>query len=220
LPCIRIAKQNAGWGGGIKFLAAAVLLARAVLFQLEPANAQSLEPRAYANTPVGLNFLLAGYAYQQGEVLFAPAVPLKDASVEVHAAVLAYVRSLHVWGKSGKIDLIVPYAWLSGKAKLETANVEEERSREVLGFADPALRFSVNFYGAPSFRSRSSRATVRVPSSGSVFRSPCPSANMIWTNWSISARTDGPSSRIRNLPGGGALDVRSFCSSGPFHEER
>ena len=27
------------------------------------AYAQDLEPRAYANTPVGLNFLLAGYSY-------------------------------------------------------------------------------------------------------------------------------------------------------------
>jgi hypothetical protein len=33
-----------------------------------PARAQQLEPRAYANLPIGLNFLLAGYTYSQGDV--------------------------------------------------------------------------------------------------------------------------------------------------------
>jgi hypothetical protein len=31
------------------------------------AYAQDLEPRAYANTPVGLNFLLAGYTYSESD---------------------------------------------------------------------------------------------------------------------------------------------------------
>ncbi len=32
------------------------------------ADAQDLEPRSYANTPVGINFLIAGYSYLQGGV--------------------------------------------------------------------------------------------------------------------------------------------------------
>jgi hypothetical protein len=32
------------------------------------ANAQDLEPRAYSNAPVGLNFLIAGYGYAEGEL--------------------------------------------------------------------------------------------------------------------------------------------------------
>ena len=32
------------------------------------AHAQDLEPRAFANTPVGLNFLIGGYAYSKGGV--------------------------------------------------------------------------------------------------------------------------------------------------------
>jgi hypothetical protein len=35
-------------------------------------HAQELEPRSYANTPVGLNFLLAGYGYTQGKLAFDP----------------------------------------------------------------------------------------------------------------------------------------------------
>ena len=130
----------------IEFLAAAALLSIVLTSLPGAANAQSLEPRAYANAPVGLNFLVLGYAYQQGDVLLDPSVPLKDASAEIHYSVLGYVRSLDVWGRSGKIDVIIPYAWLSGKAKVG----EEGRRRRVSGFADPALRLSVNLYGAPS----------------------------------------------------------------------
>jgi hypothetical protein len=130
----------------VVFLAVVALLSIVLTSLPGSASAQSLEPRAYANAPVGLNFLVLGYAYQEGDVLFDPSVPLKDASVEIHYSVLGYVRSLDVWGKSGKIDMIIPYAWLSGKAKV----VEEERSRRVSGLADPSLRFSVNLYGAPA----------------------------------------------------------------------
>ncbi len=130
----------------VEFMTAIVLLAIAAVFHPGSASAQSLEPRAYANAPAGLNFLLLGYAYQQGDVLLDPSVPVKDLSAEIHSAFLGYVRSLNVWGKSGKIDVLVPYAWLSATGTVQ----EEGRSRYVSGFSDPSLRFSVNLYGAPS----------------------------------------------------------------------
>jgi hypothetical protein len=30
------------------------------------ADAQEIEPRSYSNAPVGMNFLIAGYAYSRG----------------------------------------------------------------------------------------------------------------------------------------------------------
>ena len=110
------------------------------------AYAQDLEPRAYVNTPVGLNFLLAGYGYAAGGVATDPSLPLQNAHLQVHSALLAYARSLDVWGMSGKIDVVVPYAWLSGSTDFEG----QPREREVSGFANPRFRFSVNFYGAPA----------------------------------------------------------------------
>ena len=110
------------------------------------AYAQDLEPRAFVNTPVGLNFLLAGYGYAAGGVATDPALPLQNAHLQVHSALLAYARSLDVWGTSGKVDVVVPYAWLSGSADFEG----QPREREVSGFANPRFRFSVNFYGAPA----------------------------------------------------------------------
>src|SRR5262252_4029090 len=63
-------------------------------------RAQSLEPRAYANLPIGLNFLLVGYAYSRGDVLLDPSLPVSDASARINAFFLGYVRSLDVAGRS------------------------------------------------------------------------------------------------------------------------
>lgn len=108
--------------------------------------AQDLEPRAYSNIPVGLNFIAAGYAYTSGGVLFDPTVPLENAHIKIHGSVLAYARSLNIGGLSGKIDMVLPYAWLSGTADFQGQPV----SRNVNGFGDPRVRFSVNFVGAPA----------------------------------------------------------------------
>jgi len=121
-----------------------VLVLSAVLPSL--VYAQDLEPRAFANTPVGLNFLIGGYAYSKGTVGTDPSVPLTDTEVKLNSAVLAYVRTLELWGRPGKVDVIIPYTWASGRARL----AGDERTREVSGFGDPRLRFSMLFYGAPA----------------------------------------------------------------------
>jgi len=110
------------------------------------AAAQDLEPRAYTNTPVGMNFAIAGYAWSSGEVTTDSSIPLEDGRVRIHAAVLAYARSLDLFGKSGKIDVIVPYAWESGSATF----AGQPMSRSVRGQGDPRVRLSINLYGAPA----------------------------------------------------------------------
>ncbi len=112
------------------------------------AYAQSMEPRAYSNAPVGMNFLIAGYNYMQGGVLLDPSVPLTDVDIRIHSLILAYSRMLDLWGRSGSIGVVLPYAWLSGSGKLESTGVSGKRT--VWGPADPALRFSVNLYGGPA----------------------------------------------------------------------
>lgn len=107
---------------------------------------QDLEPRAYTNIPVGLNFVLAGYAYSAGGVLFDPSVPLENANIKIHGALFAYARSLNILGMSGKVDIILPYGWLSGSAEFGGETV----TRVVSGFGDPRIRMSVNFIGAPA----------------------------------------------------------------------
>ena len=110
------------------------------------ASAQTLEPRTYSNTPVGMNFLIVGYGYGSGSAVADASIPLENANLQTHGPVLVYARALDVWGKSGKIDVVLPYAWLSGSAEL----AGQPQERDVSGFGDPRMRFSVNFYGAPA----------------------------------------------------------------------
>ncbi len=109
-------------------------------------RAQDIEPRAYSNAPVGVNFLIAGYALTRGGLAFDTSVPVTNPDLKTSNAVFAYARALDLWGKSGKIDVIVPYTWLSGTADFQGGTI----SRTVNGFANPLFRLSVNLYGAPA----------------------------------------------------------------------
>jgi hypothetical protein len=110
--------------------------------------AQTLEPRLYSNIPTGLNFLIVGYGYSQGDVLVDPTLPIKDINAKIHLPIFAYVRSLNVWGRSGKIDVVIPFAWLSGSGRIE--GDDEVLRRKISGFGDPSFRFTVNLVGAPA----------------------------------------------------------------------
>jgi hypothetical protein len=127
-------------------LVAAVLGMSALAAAPSIACGQDLEPRAYVNTPVGLNFVLVGYAYTQGSVGTDPSLPVTDFTIQTHGPVLAYIRTLDVWGRSGKVDLILPYVWVKATGKV----AGQARERDVSGFADPRVRFSMNLYGAPA----------------------------------------------------------------------
>ena len=117
-----------------------------LVFAAARADAGEIEPRAYVNTPVGINFLLTGYTYSDGGLATVASSPIQDAQLTMHSGILAYARSLDVWGKSGKFDVILPYSNLSGTAMV----AGQPRERNVSGFNDPRLRYSVNFYGAPA----------------------------------------------------------------------
>ena len=128
-------------GSGAYFVLVVALAAAAAR-----AAAQDIEPRSYSNAPVGVNFAVAGYGYADGGVAADPSLPLTNAEIKVHSAFLAYARSLDVFGRSGKFDVLLPYAWLKGTAEL----AGQPHEREVSGFGDPKFRFTVNFYGAPA----------------------------------------------------------------------
>ena len=126
------------------FTTAAVALTMVLL--CAAVRAQDLEPRAYSNSPVGLNFLIAGYGYAKGSVLTDPALPLDNVSNDAHVGIVAFARSLDVFGKSAKFDILVPYGSLFAKG----VAFGMPRERFVTGFGDPAFRFSMNFVGAPA----------------------------------------------------------------------
>jgi len=108
--------------------------------------AQDIEPRAYSNAPIGVNFLIAGYAYTRGGLSFDSSLPITNPHLNTSSAVIAYATVLDLWGMSAKFDATVPYTWLSGTADYQGQPVQ----RTVSGFANPAFRLSVNLYGAPA----------------------------------------------------------------------
>jgi outer membrane putative beta-barrel porin/alpha-amylase len=129
-----------------RLLAAAGSIALASLGLARPAAAQDIEPRTYANAPIGVNFLIAGYAYTRGALEFDTAADITDAHLRTSNAVLGYARVFDLAGSAATIAVGVPYTWLSGTATFQGDPVE----RVVNGFANPAVRLTWNFYGAPA----------------------------------------------------------------------
>jgi hypothetical protein len=127
-----------------------ILAATAFALAATLSQAQSIEPRNYSNAPVGVNFAVAGYAYTRGGIAFDPALPIDDVNVHTSSAVLGYARTLDLWGRSGKFDVVVPYTWLAGSAIFRGDYTE----RIVNGFGDPAARIQVNLYGSPALALR------------------------------------------------------------------
>jgi len=109
-------------------------------------HAQSLEPRAYSNAPVGLNFLLVGFQNPKGALLFDPALPVEDISADIDMGFLGYVRTLDVAGKSAKFGVLLPYARFTAGGFVDG----NFTTRDTSGLADPALFFAMNFHGAPA----------------------------------------------------------------------
>ena len=125
-----------------------VILSLLFIMGFSPGIAQELEPRALTNVPIGMNFALAGYGYAQGNTLLDPAIPIEDLSGKVHTIIGAYVRSVNIFGLSGKIDVVAPYAVGNWEGKLTGIDTATHRS----GMGDLRFRISFNFLGAPALK--------------------------------------------------------------------
>ena len=138
--------RRGGDAGARARTARRALAACALTLALPAAWAQDIEPRAYSNAPIGVNFLVAGYVYTRGGISFDSALPITDEQLTTSSAVVAYAHVFELMGQSAKVDAIVPYAWLRGSAVYRGEPVE----RVVDGFTNAAFRLSVNLYGAPA----------------------------------------------------------------------
>ena len=108
--------------------------------------AQDLEPRSYTLLPVGQQFGGIGYLYSDGEINPAQGVPIEDAKLTVKALAAAYVRTLNLFGRAGKIDIGLLRTCFRGEAVVQGQFVRGDRC----GLADPTVRLSYLFYGAPA----------------------------------------------------------------------
>ncbi|WP_299569324.1 transporter [uncultured Shewanella sp.] len=110
------------------------------------AISQDLEPRSYTNIPIDMHFMAAGYLHSEGALSPSPSVPLKDAELNLDAAVLAYAHSFALAGSSAKFDMSMARICMQGSANYQGEIVETDRC----GYGDPNVRLTWNFYGAPA----------------------------------------------------------------------
>jgi hypothetical protein len=109
-------------------------------------NAQDIEPRRWTALPVGLNVVGVGYLYTTGDIAFDPVLQVEDATLDMQTVVATYAHSFGLFGRSARVDVIVPWqhGYWEGLLEGEPASVTR------VGLADPAMRLSVNLYGAPA----------------------------------------------------------------------
>ena len=100
----------------------------------QQASAQEIEARAYSNAPIGINFVTGGIAQA------------KSGSYTLTTEAVNLTRIIDVFGQSGRISLLVPYAQLSGTDSLGPQNVNASAE----GLSDPVVKISANLYGAPA----------------------------------------------------------------------
>ena len=119
-----------------------------MLADMKPAIGQELEPRTWSALPVGANFVGVSYTRSEGDIFFDKALPIENAEGEVESFGFRYIRALDLFGQSGRVGLVVPYAGGEWSGELEGEFAETDRS----AFADPKFLIAVNILGAPAKR--------------------------------------------------------------------
>jgi hypothetical protein len=110
------------------------------------AAAQDLTPRTYWPAPNGTQLFVFGYAHKTGDVVTDPSIPITGVDSRIDSAVLAYQQTIDLFGRTGNIQVEVPY--VDGTT---TGMVSDEPGRrDVSGFGDIAATLTINLLGAPS----------------------------------------------------------------------
>lgn len=120
-----------------------------VVLMLGPAFAafaQDLEPRAYSVSPTGTNFVVIGYGYSSGSLLFDPSLPIANASAQINTVSAGYFRSISLLGRSANFTVAAPYSWGNLQGDYFDQHLQAYRS----GLRDPVARLAINLYGAPA----------------------------------------------------------------------
>lgn len=136
--------------GSVRYICSRFCTALLVLLLTRPASAGDIEPRRWTPLPVGMNVLGVGGIYTDGDIALDPVLEIEDATVEIKTAVASYLHAFDLAGKSARFDVRVPYQDARWEGLLDGQPASAERR----GFADPRLRVSINFIGAPALKGK------------------------------------------------------------------
>jgi len=112
--------------------------------------AQDMEPRAYAASPIGANFLVTSYSWSSGSVVADPTLPVSDVHANVQGFIVAAGHSFNLLGNLGLFTAAIPYVLAD-----VTGNVfEQQAAISRSGLADARFKLSVNLRGNPAMLPR------------------------------------------------------------------
>ena len=121
--------------------------------------AQELTPRTYWPAPKGVKVGVLGYVYAEGDVLFDPSIPLYAVDSDVNVAVLAYLQTFSLWGRTANLLVDLPYQWGTTRGFIEDTPAQGS----VSGFGDPGVTLTVNLLGAPTMNGEEFQALRQDP---------------------------------------------------------
>ena len=130
-----------------------------------------MEPGAYSRAPIGTQFVLLAYAYQEGDVLLDSALPLSDVTVKLHSGSIGYGRTFGLLGRQANVAFFMPYVHGKARGTVFESVQEVERS----GGADFRARFSINILGSPALSPKEFAATERKTTVGASVTVVAPS---------------------------------------------
>ena len=127
----------------------AIIFATGLTLQTTVINcvqAQQLEPRAYSNAPIGVNFFSLGYAWSNGNVLLDPALPIEDLDADIHVGMLQFSHAYSLFGENTKLKFALPWTASDWKGSIE----DIPASRNKQGIGDAWVGLDWLFSGAPA----------------------------------------------------------------------
>jgi len=130
----------------IKLNKGAILVIILVLLIFASAKSQELEPRALTNLPLKSNFILVGYGYGSGNIMMDAALPIENFHGRINTLIVAYAQAINFFGKSGKVDIMLPFGGGAWEGTFEDEYFEDYST----GFGDLRIRATINLTGAPS----------------------------------------------------------------------
>ena len=105
-----------------------------MIFSQANVQAQEIEARQYSNAPIGINFVTGGIAQA------------KSGSYRLTTEAVNLTRIIDVFGQSGRVSLLLPYAQLTGSGNMGSQSMIASAE----GLSDPVIKVSANLYGAPA----------------------------------------------------------------------
>jgi len=109
-----------------------------------PLSAQDLDPRAYANAPVGTTFFVAGFGVSHGGVITDPTVPIANIVATVETPSVGVGRAFGLFGMPAQTYAVLPVSW----AQVSGDVLGDAQSTTRAGLSDMRFRFALLVHGA------------------------------------------------------------------------